>query len=235
MFWSSKINVGNEVIPKRNSLVYSSILGGRMIGIGLKPLQFYHASLNIPQPPLASVFQDAQKSILIATEQLAIKSMEIARSDLAGFLGVSTSEKYINAVASYDGAYQQRAGTSGGGHSRYCFSSCDSVNIAKVLSYEVSCNSCSQCSKYENKLSDEKITSDEFIAWQSNHQTICPAPFSELASVHLESAIAPKVIKNALDRGIKFSGLVCDGDHKSHEVLNAANIYEGLENPEILR
>ena len=46
----------------------------------------------------------------------------------------------------------------------------------------------------------------------------------------MESAIAPQVVQQALERGIIFSGLVCDGDTKTHVALNHADIYRDIDN-----
>ena len=37
-------------------MVYSSILGGRFVGIGLNKLYLYHATLNIPSPPSRYIY-----------------------------------------------------------------------------------------------------------------------------------------------------------------------------------
>ena len=47
--------------------------------------------------------------------------------------------------------------------------------------------------------------------------------------MQLESAIAPQIVQQALDRGIIFSGLVCDGDKKTHDALIQANLYRDIE------
>lgn len=41
----------------------------------------------------------------------------------------------------------------------------------------------------------------------------------------------PGYKRRTIDRDVKFSRLVCDGDNKTHAILNAANIYEGMESP----
>ena len=46
------------------------------------------------------------------------------------------------------------------------------------------------------------------------HKQLCPAEYSELSSVHLESAIEPKVIADALERAVIFSAIVSNGDNK---------------------
>ena len=51
------------------------------------------------------------------------------------------------------------------------------------------------------------------------HKPLCSAEYSDYSSVQLESAIAPKVIGDALARGVIFSAIVSDGDNKTHDVL----------------
>lgn len=61
----------------------------------------------------------------------------------------------VVAVAREAVAYYKRSRKAGGGSSRYCYSSCISVEMGKVLSYKVSCKNCSNCSKYKNLLSED--------------------------------------------------------------------------------
>ena len=70
----------------------------------------------------------------------------------------------------------------------------------------------------------------ESRVWVENHKSLCPAQYSEFASVQLESALAlaPVVIRQAYDRGIIFAGLVCDGDNKTIEALKDARVYHQL-------
>lgn len=81
----------------------------------------------------------------MAAEFIAIECMQNAKYELCGMHNVLQNDN-VEVVASYDVAYQQRSGKSGGGFSRYCFSSCISIETGKVLSYGVACNSCSNCS-----------------------------------------------------------------------------------------
>ena len=56
------------------------------------------------------------------------------------------------------------------------------------------------------------------------HKSIFPAQYSEFASVQLEYMWAPVVVRQAYDRGIIFSGLVCEGDNKTIEALKEAQV-----------
>lgn len=49
IFGSAKMKISDQaaVMTKRNAMVYSFILGGRLIGIGYRGLSLYHAVLNI--------------------------------------------------------------------------------------------------------------------------------------------------------------------------------------------
>ena len=69
-----------------------------------------------------------------------------------------------------------------------------------------------------------------------NHKFICLGQYSEFASVQLESALAPVVVRQAYSRGIIFSGIVCDGDNKTIEALKDARVYQQFgQNLEINR
>ena len=121
-----------------------------------------------------------------------------------------------------------RSGKSGGRFSRYCFASAISVDSGKVLSYEVACNSCPRRNEFELKYTRGQINDDEYQLWEQNHKTICPSKYSEFASVQLESALAPVILRQAYERGIIFSGLVCNGDNKTIEALKDAQVYHQL-------
>ena len=227
-FGKSSLSVSDSKIRMRNDMVYSSILGGRLVGIGLEKLSLYHATLNIPSPPYRNIFTCAQRDILVGAEQVARESMDRARMELESIYQLVSSNNRVHCVASYDGAYQLRSGKSGGGFSRYCFSSAISIDSGKVLSYEVACNSCPRCNEFELKLNKKQISEIDYRVWVENHKSICPAQYSEFASVQLKSALAPVVVRQAYDRGIIFSGLVCDGDNKTIEALKDARVYQQL-------
>ena len=59
---------------------------------------------------------------------------------------------------SYDGAYQRRGGSKGGGHPRYCFASAISIDSGKVLDFEIACNSCRLCTEKQHALRNSRIT-----------------------------------------------------------------------------
>ena len=234
-FWSvsgrfhSKLNLQHESIPKRNDTVYASVLAGRLIGVGWQRLSLYHSFLNIPGPMASKTFSIAQANLLIAAEEVARESMDLARDEMRLFLNTDPSTQYVSTVGSYDGAYQQRSGKSGGGFSRYCFAAAVIADTGKVVAYDVACNSCNICSMLANKLQRTQISKEDHESRIEEHRKVCPAEYSDLASVHLESALAPKVITEALERGVRFTAIVSDGDNKTHDILMKSGIYNHLE------
>ena len=76
---------------------------------------------------------------------------------------------------SYDGAYQRRGGSKGGGHSRYCFPSAISTESGKVLDFEIACNSCRQCTEKQQALKENRISRDQYVEWYSEHEINCQA------------------------------------------------------------
>ena len=58
-FGKSSLSVSDSKIRMRNDMVYSSIIGGRLVGIGLETLYLYHATLNLPSPPNRNIFTSA--------------------------------------------------------------------------------------------------------------------------------------------------------------------------------
>ena len=81
-FGKSSVSVSASKIRMRNDMVYSSILGGRLIGIGLEKLSLYHATLNIPSPPSRYIYSSAQRDILVGAEQVARESMDRTRVNI---------------------------------------------------------------------------------------------------------------------------------------------------------
>ena len=234
-FWSSgsrlreRLTVGDRIITKRSDLIYSSVLSARLMGVGWAKLHLYHAFLNIPGPVTSRNFGLAQADILVAARVVADESMKFAVEELRLLHKTPSSSQYVTAIGTFDGAYQQRSGKSGGGFSRYCFAAAIIAETGKVVSYGVACNSCSYCVTLKNKLRDSLITLEEYEGRVAIHAPICCAQYSDYSSVHLESAIAPKVISDALVRGIVFSGIVSDGDNKTHDVLLKSDIYNHLD------
>ena len=233
-FWSvsgyfrSSIQLGDKKISKRNDIMYSSVLGGRLAGIGEPNLRLYHAAMNIPPPPTGPSFQRIQKDLLIAAEYVANMSMMEAKIGLESILGINPLTNCVHAVVSYDGAYQIRSKKGGGGYSPYCFASAISVDTGKVVAYDVACNNCRVCNMYASKLRENEMTEEEHHNWYLEHQSNCPAKYSEYASVHLESLLAPLVVRQAYDRGIIFTGMVSDGDTKTDAAIKEAKIYNTL-------
>ena len=186
IFWTvsgkfqAKIKVGEHQIKKRNELIFSSILGGRLVGMGWQSLKLYHAALGIPQPCSSEIFNEALGSVALVAEELARCSMENARDTLKEFLKVDPCTSQFRALASYDGSYQQRGGKAGGGHSRYCFAAAISTDTNQVLSYGIACNSCPLCTEYGNKLCDGRISPSKHDSWFQNHKLTCPAKFAHL-------------------------------------------------------
>ena len=80
----------------------------------------------------------------------------------------------------------------------------------------------------DNKLRDSMVTPEEHELQTAIHKPVCSAEYSDFSSVQLESTIAPKVIRDALARGVIFSAIVSDGDNNTHDVLTKAGPYNDL-------
>ena len=72
--------------------MYSSVLGGRLAGIGVPNLRLYHAAMNIPPPPTGPSFQRIQKDLLIAADYVANMSMMEAK---IGYASVHLESLYL--------------------------------------------------------------------------------------------------------------------------------------------
>ena len=232
--YKSKLHIDNEELPS-NDLLYTSVLAGRLIGVGWSKLHLFLSFLNIPGPMTSRNFLLVQDNILIAAKPVAEESMDKARDELRAIRQLDPSTKYVTAVGTFNGAYQQRSRKSGGGFSRYCFAAAIIAETGKVVSYGVAFNTCSLCNILGNRLKREQISIEEFDSRMVEYKVTCPAEYSDLVSVHLESAIAPRVITETLDRGVLFTGIVSEGDNKSHEILQKAGVYNHLDDSSLIQ
>ena len=209
-FWTvsgrfrQKIEVSHTEIKKRNSTVYSSVLAGRLMGLGLRRLGINNCLLNLPPPCSAPVFTAAQADVILVAEMIAEQSMDKARDELRTFHNTDPTKAYVETVVSFDGAYQMRSGKKGGGFSRYCFGAAISVHTAKVVAYGIACNSCSKCTEKRNANRAGTLSEEAYLEWKSIHEPICTAQYTQYASVQLESVLAPAVVTKALERGVVF-------------------------------
>ena len=140
--------------------------------------------------------------------------MDNARNEIRLLQGSPLEDPLVRAVVSFDGPYQMRTGKSGGGFSRYCFAAAICISTAKVIAYGIASNPCKLC----------VVSPEDYKALVLKHAPVCTAKYSDYASVQLESAVAPSIISQALDRGVVFSGIGTDGDNKTFEVLKKANL-----------
>ena len=182
--------------------------------------------MNIPPPPTGRSFQRIQKDLLIASEYVANNSMMRAKIELEYIFGTNPLTNSVHAVVSYDGAYQTRSKKGEGGYSRYCFAAAISVENAKVVTYDVVWSNYRQCNMYASNLRNQEITEEQHHEWFLEHQSKCPAKYLEYASVHLESLLAPLVVRQAYDRGIIFTWVVSYEDNKTEAALKYADIYK---------
>ena len=87
-------------------------------------LRTYHASLDLPPPPIPSRFTRIQEEVLAAAVKEAEASMERATKELKSQMDIiDPTTKCDHVSASIDGAY----------HSSSCFSSIVSTTISKPL------------------------------------------------------------------------------------------------------
>ena len=220
-YTKTKRTIGSSDIPKRNTMVFSSVLAGRIMGVGWHKLFAYHSMMNIPGPLASRNFGIVQSELLLVAEFVAEESMLKARDNLRTLHGTDSSEDYVTTVGKFDGAYQQRSGKSGGGFSRCAYSACIIAETGKVISYGIACNSCTVCTRINNRFPNNAIDCDEYQSEKETHKIVCPAEYAELSSVHLESAIAPQVVSHALERGVVFSAIVTDRDNKKHDTVES--------------
>ena len=80
----------------------------------------------------------------------------------------------------------------------------------------------------KEKLDNKTITDAEYDNCKISHSSDCPANHSQ--PIHeVESALSVDLLKQALNRGIIFDGLVSDGDNDTFEKLRTTDIYSGAQ------
>ena len=211
------LGVGDFNSVSTNALDASSVLGSCIVGLNSRKMRTYHACLGLPPAPNAPKFIKIRAELITAAEEEAKASMERAVAELKSSLGLDSTTKRVHASASIDGAY----------HASSCFSSAVSTQTGKVLAYEIASNGCSICTRYRNKDTKDELLDDDRLKWD-DHKKECQAKYTSSSNIHLESAVAPEVIKQAHKRGVVFSTLVCDGDNDTVGSLNKLDIYKKL-------
>ena len=207
------MNVGEINSDSTNLLDLSCVLGGRIVDLNPENLRTFYACLDLPPPPMPSRFTKIQEEVLAFAEKEAEASMERATKELKSEIAIDPSTQCVHVSASIDGAY----------HSSSCFSSIVTTK-GKALAYKVASNSCYICTRYQNKDKKSTLSELERQKWDDHSET-CPAEYSEYTNYHLETAVAPELIKQAHERGIVFHTLVSDGDSDAVESLNTSETY----------
>ena len=211
------MNVGEINSTSRNSLDSACVLGGRIAGLRADKLRSYHASLNIPPPPNPYRFPKIQADVLAAAEKEAKATMDRATMELQFQMSIDPATQCTYVSASIDAAYP----------SSNCLSSTISTETGKVLANKIACKKCLICKRYQNRKQNGAL-SELDVQKCGDHKETCTAEYSDYAAIHLETAVAPEVIKQTHERGIVFHTLVYDGDSYAVDALNNKNIYKNL-------
>ena len=98
------------------------LLGGRIIGVGGHGLDLLNSILGLPKTLSSAAFYPLQKSLSQLVVKIAKKSCDRAANELHNRYNIQQND-LLPVEVSYDGAYQRRGGSKGGGNSRYCFAS----------------------------------------------------------------------------------------------------------------
>ena len=140
--------------------------------------------------------------------------MDRAKTQLETKLGIDPITNCVHVAAFIDGVY----------HYTSCLSSAISTATSKVLAYKVGSSRCIKCTNFQKKDNDDMLSYAESQDWDA-HNIQCSAEYSEYANIHLESAVALDILKQAYNRGIVFPTLVVDGDNDTVESLNTSDIH----------
>ena len=174
------------------------ILGGRLHGVGKSGIDALNSIIGLSTTLATHSFSNAQNHLAKVSKEIAERSCDRAAKQLRDKF-CTCDDEFLEAIVSYDGAYQRRGGKHSGGFSRYCFSSVISLETGKVLSYEVACNSCKYCVEKQQVLKFKNITVEEYSEWLSEHGKTCQASeYGSYASTAIESQLAPVVFRKSI-------------------------------------
>ena len=148
-------------------------IDGETIPPKTKQAKFMNANNDDSIPIDISQDKLQNPDLLVASMVVAVETIEMAVHQLRILHSVDSSSQYVEVIGSFDGAYQQRSGKSGGGFSHYCFAAAISAETGKVLAYGAACNSCAYCSTIANQLRDSVISPEEHESKMSIHKPEC--------------------------------------------------------------
>ena len=208
---SPVVGVGKKKTSEVNLLVVAS---GRNCGIGYNKTHKFLAGLDVPQPLHLTTYQSVAKKVHSAAIIAAQASMSRAGEVIRRLQNLPSGQQYTPVVVSYDGTWHKR-----GHSSHHGIGIVIDLSTGFVLDYKVLSNYCHGC------MIGPKPKDKGYQAWHSKHKPKCQKNYSGSANSMEVGAAKIMFSRSRQIQQLEYTTVLCDGDAKTIQALNDANIY----------
>ena len=202
-----------ESRKRKLEVVYSTM------DVGLGYVGFHNFTGLMSMKPLHGKYNHFQSVVLDATKE---KVMEVLNTSIeAAKSHYSANNDIYDMRVIFDGSWQKRGHTS-----NLAVGAVIEADTGLVLDYETMCKYCEVCTKKGNAKKQGKVSKEEFERWMTGHKEKCMKNY-EGSSGGMEAAIAVKLFSRSLDKNIRYTVLISDGDSSAYNAVCDMNDGEG--------
>lgn len=199
--------------PVTKAMVYSTM----NLGIGYAGFHNFTGHMRIN--PLYDKYNHFQSVALDATKEKVKEILNISTE--AAKSHYSAKDGIYDMKVIFDGSWQKRGHTS-----NLCVGAVIDVEVGLVLDYETMCKFCEACTKKENAKKQGKVSNEEFDRWMAGHKDKCMKNY-EGSSGGMEAAIAVKLFSRSLDKNMRYTVFISDGDSSAYNAVCDMNNGDG--------
>ena len=201
-FYSSKTVESDRRGMKLFDVNVRTVYGLRAIGGGFSSLRKFCGYLNMTKPLTQKNFDRLSRQIMMATINVAEKSMSDAALELR-------ETENTDVGVSIDGTWQKRGFSSHNG-----VVTAISIDTGKVLDSEIMCRCCKGCTKMQ---SFRKTNPKHFEIWRASHK--CSLNYRGSAP-NMEKIGAVKIFERSIEKySLRYTDFYGDGDSKSFSAV----------------
>ena len=196
-----------------------AVAAARNCGFGYDKLVRFFAGLDVPQPMHLKTFQringEVHDAADLAVEECLARSAKAIREYYVRLDDTLTNDDTIPLVVSYDGTWHKR-----GHSSHHGIGVIIEVHTGFVLDYHIISTYCQGCAN------GPKQNDPLYAAWLLKHTASCQKNY-EGSAPSMEVAAAEILFRRSVQKyNFKYLTMLCDGDAKAVERINAINVYE---------
>ena len=189
-----------------------AVYATRHCGVGLSGLTKLCGLLNMPPPITQHSYDNINKKLEVAAENIAKESMKSTVEDIIEKEGTDIK-------VSVDGTWQRRGFSSLNG-----VLAAVSVWTGKVIDIEIMSRHCKSCVANESL---KIVNPVEYDVWKNSHNKYCHLNYVGSAP-GMEATGARNICsRSELNYGLRYSGFIGDGDSKAFTEVE--NIYPGTK------